>query len=70
VSAHHSTIRQVLASSVSTQKFATEPEERPGPPPPAQDDHQNGNTMRIVLVEARDGKPVAIENFDELESPN
>jgi hypothetical protein len=45
-------------------------EERPGPPPLGQDDLRNGNTMRIVLVEARDGKPVAIENFDELESQN
>jgi hypothetical protein len=45
-------------------------EERPGPPPLGPDERRNGNTMRIVLVEARDGKPVAIENFDELESQN
>src|SRR5215469_5101727 len=45
-------------------------EERPGPPPPGQDDLRNGNTMRIVFVQGKDGKPVPIESFDEFESQN
>jgi hypothetical protein len=45
-------------------------EERPGLPPPGQDDLGDGNTIRINFVQSKHGRPLAIENFDELESPN
>jgi hypothetical protein len=43
-------------------------EERPGPPPSGQDDSSDRHVMRIILVQAKDGRPVPIESFDEFES--
>jgi hypothetical protein len=42
-------------------------EERAVPPPPGQDDSNDGHIMRIVLVGAKDGRPVPNESFDEFE---
>jgi hypothetical protein len=43
-------------------------EERPVPPPPG---HNGGrNVMRIILVGAKDGRPIPIESLDEFESRN
>jgi hypothetical protein len=43
--------------------------EQPGPPPPGQNDANDRNVMRIILVGAKDGKRVPIESFDESLNP-
>jgi hypothetical protein len=40
-------------------------EERAGSAPPDQNDPNDRHIMRIVLVGAKDGRPVPIESFDE-----
>jgi hypothetical protein len=45
-------------------------EERAGSAPLDQNDVNDRLAMRIILVGAKDGRPVPIENFDELESQN
>jgi hypothetical protein len=45
-------------------------DERPGSAPPGHDDANDAHVMRIILVGAKDGRPVPIESFDEFTSQN